>query len=186
MPETAVASTQGAPELSREPGHEPAQATDAVRYIVFTLGGERFALPLLAIREVIAPPEITPVPFSPSYFLGIMNLRGQVISVIDLRLKLQVRTDRSPENAIIIVDLGATLLGMWVDSVDFVMTPSPEQTHLPPNASTATSSRISIERVFRHGDGLILSVDPMGILSPEDRGFLNVDSRKETGKLSAA
>jgi purine-binding chemotaxis protein CheW len=182
MTETAAPPTQASLEAVQDPAH----VTDAVRYIVFTLGGERFALPLLAIREVIAPPEITPVPFSPTYFLGIMNLRGQVISVIDLRLKLQVKTDKSPENAIIIVDLGATLLGMWVDSVDFVMTPSPEQTHLPPNASTSTSSRISIERVFRHGDGLILSVDPMGVLSPEDRGFLNVDARKESGKSAAA
>ena len=58
------------------------------RYLSFNLGVEEYAVPLLAVREVIAMPEYTPVPYTPPYFLGIMNLRGQVISIMDLRQKL--------------------------------------------------------------------------------------------------
>jgi purine-binding chemotaxis protein CheW len=58
------------------------------RYLSFNVGKEQYAIPLLTVREVIGMPEITPVPFTPNYFLGIMNLRGQIISVVDLRLKL--------------------------------------------------------------------------------------------------
>lgn len=57
------------------------------KFLGFSLGTEEYAIPLLSVKEVIALPEITPVPFSPPHFLGIINLRGQIISVMDLRKK---------------------------------------------------------------------------------------------------
>lgn len=186
MSTASQVSAQVAPSgLGEEASSLPTELrNDRSRYIVFTLGTERFALPLLSVREVIAPPEITPIPFSPHYFLGIMNRRGQVISVLDLRLKLQLKTEKNPENAIVIVDLGSLLLGMWVDSVDFVLTPTPEQTHQPPSGQGVSSGRLKIERVFRHEEGLILAVEPLGILSKEDQGFLGRDI--EIGSREAA
>ena len=99
-----------------------------VRYLEFSLGEEFYAVPLLKVREVLAMPETTPVPFTPKHFLGIMNLRGQVISVIDLRDKMGIQKSDKPgvnaddETAVIIVDLNPIFLGVVVDSVNNVLT----------------------------------------------------------------
>ena len=69
---------------------------DKDRYLEFNLGEEKFAVPLLSVKEVIAVPETTKVPFTPEYFLGIMNLRGQVLSVIDLRNRMSI-TEKQDE-----------------------------------------------------------------------------------------
>lgn len=93
---------------------------DNSRYLCFNLGKEEFAIPLLSIKEVIGIPEITSVPQSPSHFLGIMNLRGQVISVMDLRQKLGIKNSKTDETSVIILDLGANQLGVVVDQVNSV------------------------------------------------------------------
>ena len=68
---------------------------DYHRFLEFTLGSEDYAIPLLSVREVISVPETTPIPKAPTHFLGIMNLRGQVISVVDLRTKLKIKSKDS-------------------------------------------------------------------------------------------
>jgi len=95
--------------------------TQAQRYLNFALGAEEYAMPLPAVKEVIALPDITPVPHTPPHFLGIMNLRGQVISVIDLRLKFDIKAERTAETAVIICDLHEHSLGVVVSSVNSVL-----------------------------------------------------------------
>src|SRR4051812_41249332 len=96
---------------------------DQNRFLSFSLGNEEYGVPLLAVKEVIAMPEITPIPYTPSYFLGIMNLRGQVISVMDLRQKLGVKPSQSSETAVIICDLNSLSIGVVVDSINSVLNP---------------------------------------------------------------
>lgn len=93
------------------------------RYLAFRLGPEHYALPLLTVREVIALPEITKVPNTPPHFLGIINLRGQVISIVDLRTKFRIKIDEAnkQETAIIIVNIEELCIGVVVDSVDSVL-----------------------------------------------------------------
>ena len=91
------------------------------RFIEFSLGKEDYAIPLLMVREVISVPETTPIPKSPTHFLGIMNLRGQVISVVDLRKKLKVEAKQDKEEAVIIVDIGGMNIGVVVDSINKVL-----------------------------------------------------------------
>lgn len=95
--------------------------TNVNRYIEFSLGSEEYAIPLLMVREVISVPETTPIPKSPSHFLGIMNLRGQVISVVDLRKKMKVEPGKNIEEAVIIVDIGGMNIGVVVDSINKVL-----------------------------------------------------------------
>jgi len=76
----------------------------ADRHLIFALGAEEYSVPLLKVKEVIEVPDITPVPHTPDYYLGIMNLRGQVISIIDLRLKLKnVRQEMEKKTAEMLV-----------------------------------------------------------------------------------
>ena len=95
---------------------------DTNRYLSFSLTGEHYAIPLLSVREVVAMPDVTPVPFTPPHFLGIMNLRGQVISIIDLRLKFNMKKpETTPETSVIICDLAPLCIGAVVDSVNSVL-----------------------------------------------------------------
>lgn len=96
-------------------------SADAKRYLCFSLGKEKFAIPLLQVKEVIAFVEPTPIPQAPAYFRGIFNLRGNVISLLDLRSKIKVgKPDITTETTIIILDINSTLLGVVVDSVNSV------------------------------------------------------------------
>src|SRR4051812_20439300 len=97
------------------------------RQLVFSLGAESFAIPLLSVKEVIAVPEVTPIPFAPAHFKGIMNLRGQVISIIDLRAKLGIKPRVGGETSVIICDLAPICLGVIVDSIDCVVAPESTQ-----------------------------------------------------------
>lgn len=100
----------------------------ADRYLQFNLGANDYAIPLLQVREVIGNPETTPIPFSPSYFIGLVNLRGQVISVIDLRKKMGVTpAEKESDRAVIILDLEGVIVGCLVDSVNRVLNLQGEQ-----------------------------------------------------------
>jgi len=138
------------------------------RYISFSLGSEEYAIPLLDVREVIAVPETTPVPFTPAHFLGIMNLRGQVISVIDLRTKFGIKPAASPENAVIICDIGSTCLGVLVDSINSVVSPDDGELSGKPEIESSKSTEY-IQLVYRKGDRLVLIIDLKKALSGEDR-----------------
>ena len=64
------------------------------RYLQFDLGNESYAIALLNVKEVIPVPETTPLPNAPTYYIGIMNLRGQIISIVDLRKRLKINKKR--------------------------------------------------------------------------------------------
>jgi purine-binding chemotaxis protein CheW len=141
------------------------------RYISFSLGKEEFAIPLLDVREVIALPEFTHVPFTPNHFLGIMNLRGQVISVIDLRIKLGIKPDPGPEAAVIICDFGGLSLGVLVDAINSVVTPQRDELSDKPEIESKVGTEY-ISAVYRRNEKLILILDIAKALTGEDRETL--------------
>lgn len=130
----------------------------ANRFLCFSLGNEEYAIPLLSVREVIAVPEITNVPKAASHFLGIMNLRGKVISVIDLRAKLSIKPSKSEESAIIICDLNPNSIGVVVDSINYVVHPEPEQISEKPEIQSQKNIDY-IQGVFRDKGKLIVLLD---------------------------
>ena len=125
-------------------------------------------MPLLQVREVIAIPEVTPVPFTPSHFLGVMNLRGQVISVFDLRKKFGIIPNESAEKAVIICDLSPLCIGMLVDSINSVLSPTPEQLSVNPDIQTSLGKDL-ITHVHTENQKLTLIIDIAKALSVEDR-----------------
>ncbi len=131
--------------------------TMADRFLTFSLGSESFAIPLLQVKEVIALPEVTSVPQTPTYFLGIMNLRGQVITVLDLRVKLGIKPNDQQETVVIICDLAPYSVGIVVDSVNSVLAATPEQISQKPEL---TGTKVeSIIGVYQAEDKLILILD---------------------------
>lgn len=93
------------------------------RFLEFKLGNEFYVIELHTVREVITPPELTPIPKAPPHVCGLMNLRGLVLTVIDLRKRLSITPGKdASENSIVIFDLGDRLVGAWVDSIIRVAT----------------------------------------------------------------
>jgi len=99
----------------------PVEATSQV--VVFDLDAEEYAIPIADVREVIKIPEITPVPNSPDFVLGIINLRGKVYSIINLetRFKLTRQNVTTKPRHIIIVDSPSSSFGVMVDQVSEVL-----------------------------------------------------------------
>jgi purine-binding chemotaxis protein CheW len=96
------------------------------KYLTFALGPEEYGLEILKVREIIGYMDITAVPHTPAYVRGVINLRGQVISVIDLRARFAMATtDRTEQTCIIVVEIKADsrriCTGIVVDRVSEVL-----------------------------------------------------------------
>ena len=105
------------------------QKTDqrAGKYLTFQLGNEEFAIQVLRVREIMGIQEITAVPQTPHYVKGVINLRGKVIPVVDLRLKFGLaELEYTPRTCIIVVQIeseaGRLMIGVIVDAVSEVLT----------------------------------------------------------------
>ncbi|MCM2280070.1 MAG: chemotaxis protein CheW [Oligoflexia bacterium] len=143
------------------------------RFLSFSLGAEEYAVPLLCVKEVIALPDVTPVPYTPQHFLGIMNLRGQVTSVIDLRLKFRMKKiENSSETAVIIADLAPLSLGLVVDSINSVMAIREGEIAPRPQIESTQSSEYIIG-VAKREKKLVLLLDLAKALSVEDHAALS-------------
>jgi len=107
------------------------------QYLTFKLGEEVFALDIGKVREVLEFSEVTQVPNMPGFMRGVINLRGGVVPVVDLRLKFGMdRTEKTVNTCIIIVDIivdgEKTIIGALSDSVQEVMEMEPGQIEPPP------------------------------------------------------
>jgi purine-binding chemotaxis protein CheW len=140
------------------------------RYLNFSLGGEDYAIPLSTVREVIAMPKVTPIPDTPAHFLGMMDLRGQVISVIDLRKKMNIRPAANAETTVIICDFATQSIGVVVDAVNAVLSPGLGEIAEKPMVQNLKSSEY-ITGVYRKENKLIIFIDIAGILDIHDRAM---------------
>lgn len=92
------------------------------KYLGFALGNELFGFELLSVREIIRLIQVTPIPRAPDYIRGIINLRGKIIPIVDLRTKFNLeRKEDSDESCIIVVDVGESETGFVVDKVASVV-----------------------------------------------------------------
>lgn len=150
----------------------------ASRFLCFSLGKERFAMPLLQVKEVIANTETTNIPQAAPYFRGIMNLRGQVISVVDLRVKLKVgKPEVTPETTIVILDVNGLSLGVVVDSVNSVTSFDNSMISEPPVHDSGTKTEY-IFGVARHEKELTLLIDLKKVLNTDDLKTLKNNNQK--------
>lgn len=151
---------------------------ERARYLEFHIGSEDFAIPLLSVREVISVPETTPIPKSPSYFVGIMNLRGQVISVVDLRKKLGINIKKdNPEEAVIIVSIGTINIGVIVDAISKVLSFTPDDICVVADLTTQVNAEY-IQGVYRKEDKLTVLVDLPKVLDIKDLSLIENNTKE--------
>jgi purine-binding chemotaxis protein CheW len=118
-----------------------ATATETTQYLTYKLGDEVFALDISKVREVLDFTTVTKVPRTPEFMRGVINLRGSVVPVVDLRLKFGMsRTEKTVNTCVIIVEVTVdgetTVLGALADSVQEVMDLGPGQIEPAPKIGT--------------------------------------------------
>lgn len=122
-----------AKELAREP-LENKKAEDAFDVVEFELAGETYGIALSHVKEVCPLKEVTPVPCTPPFVVGILSLRGEIQTVVDLRIFFDLPAPGITQlNQVILIDDGAMQLGILADAIQRVRTvaPSDLQTSLP-------------------------------------------------------
>ena len=147
--------------------------SEELQLVVFRLADEEFALDISQVREIIRMQEVTPMPKAPDFITGVLNLRGQIVAVMDLAQRFAIKNSlRTDVARIIIVEVGDSKIGLIVDEV-------PEVIRMPLNDMEPTPAMIEskvhaefIKGVGKFQDRLIIVLDAGSILSKEESSHL--------------
>lgn len=147
---------------------EMEEDTQKDRYLTFLIGSESYGIGVRYVTEITGIQAITGIPELPEYIRGIINLRGQIIPVMDVRLRFKKEakeyTDRT---CIIVVDISNMPIGLIVDRVSEVITIPEQDVVEPPQANISTSNRY-IKLIGKVENDVILLLDCERMLSKDD------------------
>ena len=148
------------------------QPVGANQYLTFTLGEEDFAIAIAKVREVLDYTNVTKVPRAPVFLRGVINLRGSVVPVIDLRMSLNMSTtERTVDSCVVIVDVtvdSETIqMGALADAVQEVVDIDPSQISPPPKLGAKVNTEF-LQGMGKRGDGFLMILDIDKVLSMED------------------
>ncbi|MBF0459770.1 MAG: chemotaxis protein CheW [Magnetococcales bacterium] len=146
--------------------------TETTQFLTFTLADEVFAVDIGRVKEVLEYTALTKVPRTPKSMCGVINLRGSVVPVMDMRLKFGMsQSERTVNTCIIIievtVDEGKTVLGAMADSVKEVMSLDPDQIDPPPKIGAKLRTDF-IRGMGKQGDHFIIILDTNKVFSTEE------------------
>jgi purine-binding chemotaxis protein CheW len=145
---------------------------DMKQLISFTIGEEEYGLELLRVKEVIRMRQITWLPKAPSCVKGIINLRGDVIPIVDLRDRFGLQTiEQTAMTRVIVVEVEGRLVGVVVDSASQVVRVPADQFDPPPPMAGKTTQGF-ITGVGKMGEKLIITVDVDRILSSDEMSLI--------------
>jgi purine-binding chemotaxis protein CheW len=132
-------------------------AADA-QVLTIQLGEEQYGLPILQVQEIRAFAPVTPVPNTPPYLRGMMNLRGAVIPILDLRTRLGVdHAPRPARSVIVVVDVGQRVAGLVVDAVSDVAAVTAEASAPLPSVGIAPGGYV--KGLIKEGERLVMVLD---------------------------
>ncbi len=123
-----------------------ANATDAVdtsqtEYLSFGIGEQEYSIDIMSVREIRGWTKTTSLPHAPRFVRGVINLRGTVLPVVDLAMRLGLEeTEPEERNVIIVVDVGSRVMGLRVDAVSDILSFGPDQLQPPPDVTSSNSS----------------------------------------------
>lgn len=158
--------------------HETA-ATDIIQHLTFTLADEVFALDIGKVREVLDFTAITKVPGTPDFMRGVINLRGSVVPVVDMRLKFGMpATEQGINTCIIIVEVAVdgetTVLGALADSVQEVLDLEAGQIEPPPRIGTKLNLEF-IRGMGKREEGFVMILDVDKVFSIDELAACGAD-----------
>lgn len=141
---------------------------EVLQWVTYRLGDETYGINVMQVQEVLRHTEIAPVPGAPEYVLGIINLRGNVVTVIDTRTRFGLPpTDITDNTRIVIIESDEQVVGILVDSVAEVVYLRSSEIDSAPNVGTEESAKF-IQGVSNRDGELLILVDLNKLLSDEE------------------
>lgn len=147
------------------------------QYLTFVMGDENYAIPVAGVSEVLTVPKVTRIPRMPDFMRGVVNLRGSVVPILDLKLKFGVgETVITPETAIVVVEIlldegtgeeSILRLGVFADAVKKVVTFAESEIEPPPRIGTRIKTSF-IQGMGHLGDDFVVILNIREILTGED------------------
>lgn len=153
MPKTSSQSIQSLIHKLQKPAEEK-QTTPTVQMVIFAIDGQKYSVEITDLKEIIVASELTPLPNSPDYVKGIINLRGRIVAVIDLMKKIKLKEYEQPKqrNKILIFEIEEDLYGVEIDEVMAIETV--EETAIKP------APEVILNKI--HGEKAVKGVVMMG------------------------
>ena len=150
-------------EIQKEDGND-----QVLQWVTFQLEDETYGINVMQVREVLRYSEIAPVPGAPDYVLGIINLRGNVVTVIDTRSRFGLMPGEISDNTrIVIIEAEKQVIGILVDSVAEVVYLRSSEIDSTPSVGTEESAKF-IQGVSNRDGELLILVDLNKLLSDEE------------------
>ena len=144
------------------------------RWVTFKLDSETYGIDVMQIREVLRCPVISPVPGAPPFVLGIINLRGSVVAIIDTRSRFNLpRAEVDDSSRIIILDTGGYVVGFLVDNVSEVAELHHDRVDMAPDTGRGSASRF-ISGLYKRKEGLLIMIDASRLLTDDELAELAI------------
>lgn len=138
------------------------------KYLSFWTDRQLFAVPIADVVQIVGMQEITELPETPYYVKGIMNLRGSIIPIIDVRLRLgKPEKEYDERTCIIVTSIYDTAMGFIVDAVDEVSSIDPDQISPPPQMSADQASSF-LTGVAKRAEHVVLLISALKLLGKEE------------------
>ncbi|WP_036140509.1 chemotaxis protein CheW [Luteibacter sp. 9135] len=145
---------------------------EAAQYLTVNLGNEEYAVDILAVREIRGWTAVTRIPQAPPYVLGVLNLRGAIVPVLDLRLRFSLdREDYTATTVTVIVMVNGRQFGVVVDAVSDVVEVAPGSIRPVPDMGTTVDTEY-LKGLTSVGERMVLLLDVDRLLQPQDAQML--------------
>jgi purine-binding chemotaxis protein CheW len=162
--------------------NEPQQVNmvTASQYLTFALGEEQYGIELLKVQEIKGYSPVTPIPNTPDHIKGVMNLRGAVIPIVDLRTRFGMEAiEYTKFNVVIVINVGTRVMGLLVDAVSDVLNVMPGELRPPPDFGARSDTRF-ISGVASTGDRIAVLLDLQCLLSDGDLAITDALAAAQT------
>jgi purine-binding chemotaxis protein CheW len=147
--------------------NDPATAP-TVQQLTFSLAGEEYGVDILSVREIRGWSRVTRIPQTPSYLLGVLNLRGAIVPVMDLRLRFGLEREAYDQNTVvIIVAVAERLFGIVVDAVSDVVDIDLAAIKPVPDMGAIVDTRY-LKGLATHVERMVMLLDVEKLVRPED------------------
>jgi len=146
---------------------------ERIQVVSFHLGNEEYGVEISQVQEIIRMVEITHVPRAPRFMEGVINLRGQLIPIIDLRTRFAMqRTEHTKSTRIVVTEIGTKKVGIIVDSVSEVINIPIEQVEEAPDMIAGAGTEY-IQGVGKVGDRLVILLDLTMVITGDEKAQLD-------------
>lgn len=146
---------------------------DGSEFLTFTLGSEEYGMDILKVQEIRGYDAVTVIANTPPFIKGVINLRGIIVPIVDLRIKFNLGSVQYDQfTVVIILNLGSRVVGIVVDSVSDVLTLMPEQIKAAPALSAALDTRYIIG-LGTVDERMLILVDIEKLMSSSDMALVD-------------